>query len=126
MSIEPKKLKAFIGEIKECLDSLPTTADVLLIPKCYQLLLSAELCQRGVIVSLDGIKQKVCSDDHSKLMSSINNTAGKALLVESDVPKPLVAGAAVVSSMVAEKLADILFVLAGTSTGKHDKSCMGL
>lgn len=124
MSIEPKKLKAFIGEIKECLDSLPTTSDVLLISKCYQLLLSAELCQRGVIISLDWIKQKVCSDDQSKLMSSINNTAGKALLDESNVPKPLVAGAAVVSSMVAEKLADILFSLAGT--GKDDKSYMGL
>ncbi len=108
MSIEPKKLKAHIGKIKEYLDSnTPPNNDACddekLPSKCFNLLLLTELCQRGVVVPLDD-----ALFSQEKLLENIQNAAGKAMLDESKVPKPLVAGSAVITSLVAEKLADIL------------------
>ena len=50
--------------------------------------------------------------DNVKLMNAmIQNAAGRTMLDESQVPKPLIAASVVISSMVVEKLADILILL---------------
>jgi len=129
MSIEPKKLKNHIGDIKGCLDSLPTNPDKSSLLICFKLLLCAELCQRGIIFPLDVIKED-SKDINTKLMESIQTVAGKVMIDEAVVPKPLVAGAAVVSSMLAEKLSDIMFSLApdtstmGVFTNKESESAL--
>jgi len=97
MSIDGKKVKLHIGQIKEAIDD--NTSESLL--KCFRLLLIAEISQRGIIVPLDS------SDD--KLLQAIISTAGKTLLDENQVKSPLIAGAAVVSAMVAQKCSDIAF-----------------
>ena len=100
MSIDGKKIKEHIGKLKESLDSIAADDAKSLLP-CYRLVISSELSQRGVIVPLDTL-------DDEKLLQAITNAAGKPLLGEHQVKPPLIAGAAVVSAMAAQKLADAM------------------
>ena len=68
----------------------------------------AELCQRGVIVPIaDG--DVLISQE--RLLESIQNAVGMVMMDKTEAPKLLVAGVAVVASMVVEKLADMLLLL---------------
>ena len=60
--------------------------------------------ERCVVLLVDDILNS--PEGNTKLLEAIQNAAGKAMLDESKVPKPLVAGSAVISSMVAENFAD--------------------
>ena len=99
MSVEGKKIKIHIGQIKEAVDGLDSTNRESL-REAARLLLVAEMCQRGVVTPLD-------SNDE-KLSQAVINSAGKMLLDENQVKPPLIAGAAFITSMVAQKTADII------------------
>lgn len=103
MSIEGKKVKLHIGKIKEAIDAAIQTVDnpSECLSKCVHLLLISEISQRGVVVPLDATDEK--------LMQAIISTAGKALLDENQVKPPLIAGAAVISAMAAQKCSEIAF-----------------
>ena len=136
---EPKKVKAYIGELKAHLDKLSTynnNNDTALLPSKYlQLLLLSELCQRGTLIPLKDVFIGSDNGDNAndndggngdggctKILDAIQNSAGKAMLDETKVPKPLVAGSAVISSMVAEKLADILLSIAASKAAETSTS----
>jgi len=97
MSIEGKKVKQHIGKLKEALDNIASN-DIDSLSLCYRLLVISEIIQRGVVVPLD------CDD--GQLLQTIISTAGKVLLDENQVKPPLIAGAAVVSALIAQKLAN--------------------
>lgn len=101
MSIEGKKVKQHIGKLKETLDSVTSTDEDALI-LCYRLLIISEISQRGVVVPVD------CDD--AQLEQAIISTAGKVLLNENQVKPPLIAGAAVVSALIATKLANGILI----------------
>ena len=109
MSIEGKKVKLHIGKIKEAIDAAIQTVDnpSECLSKCVHLLLISEISQRGVVVPLDATDEK--------LMQAIISTAGKALLDENQVKPPLIAGAAVISAMAAQKCSEIAFAFAKAS-----------
>lgn len=97
----PPKIKAFLASIKETyLD--PTTENVNNDPtnnskSLYRCVLRLELLHRGVLCEED--------DDHGAIMNAIQNAAGKSLLMEPQLPKPLLAGLSVITGRMAEKMA---------------------
>lgn len=99
MSVEGKKIKIHIGQIKEAVDGLDSENQESL-REAARLLVIAEMCQRGVLTPLDA--------DDEKLSQAVISTAGKMLLDENQVKPPLIAGAAFISSMVAQKTVEIL------------------
>lgn len=110
MSVEGKKIKLHVGKMKEAIDALSVennvTRDMLL--QCFRLLLISEISQRGVIVPLDA------SDE--QILPAIVNIAGKSLIDEKNVKSPLIAGAAAVSAMIAEKCACLLLQMNSSLT----------
>lgn len=99
MSVEGKKIKIHIGQIKEAVDGLDSENQESL-REAARLLVIAEMCQRGVLTPLDA--------DDEKLSQAVISTAGKVLLDENQVKPPLIAGAAFITSMVAQKTVEIL------------------
>lgn len=99
MSVEGKKIKIHIGQIKEAVDGLDSENQESL-REAARLLVIAEMCQRGVLTPLDA--------DDEKLSQAVISTAGKMLLDENQVKPPLIAGAAFITSMVAQKTVEIL------------------
>jgi tetratricopeptide (TPR) repeat protein len=96
MTIPPAKLKAYLGKLKEdVLDGENDTGQGL------KALFLLELVQRGVLPTVS------YRDDVSKIVEAIRSTAGKALL-DSGLPKPLLAGASAMAGMVAEKCVSFL------------------
>jgi len=92
--------------MKEAIDAFSSkgnnvTQDMLV--QCHHLLLISEISQRGVVIPLDA------TDD--QILAAIVNVAGKSLIDENNVKSPLIAGAAAVSAMIAEKCADIALQL---------------
>lgn len=99
MSVEGKKIKIHIGQIKEAVDGLDS-ANRESLREAARLLVIAEMCQRGILTPLDA--------DDEKLSQAVISTAGKMLLDENQVKPPLIAGAAFITSMVAQKTVEIL------------------
>jgi tetratricopeptide (TPR) repeat protein len=97
MEASPAKIKAFLSNIKETL--LDNSADD--ISRLFTALMQLELLQRGVVVtdSLSPIQ----------LLDVVRDTAGKQLLnMASPLPKPLLAGSAVIQGRLAEMLCGLL------------------
>jgi tetratricopeptide (TPR) repeat protein len=83
------KIKAFLGDIKaNYLDDEGAASDA---QSTFQALLKMELLLRGVIV-----------EDDNKLWQQVLSSAGKALMTENTIPKPLLSGANVMAGRVAE------------------------
>jgi len=101
MSVEGKKLKAFLEKVKVLIDELPKDATA--IKSAFRLIIITELCQRGTIVDEVLLQE----DDDRKLMDQVVNTAGKSMLDENVVNRAIVAAAAHLSSLVLERVADI-------------------
>lgn len=100
MSVEGKKLKAFLEKLKLHIDELPNDATT--INRAFRLILITELSQRGTIVDESILQEK----EDKKLMDQVVNTAGKAMLDENVVNRVLVAAAAHLSSLILERLGD--------------------
>ena len=127
MSIEGKKLKQHIGKVKEALDNIKLDNDGVdrahSLSSCFRLLIISEISQRGVIASiaLGGDSDNGDNNDDEILQQSLISTAGKLLLDENQVKPPLIAGAAVVSAIVAQKTAQFLLVPAAATPASEDQ-----
>ena len=98
----PKQLKLHLGNLKEGIDA--TTS----LHGAYNYILCSELAQRSVILSPPGNEEPE-ETEKTPLWTTLHSTAGKILLDDSmGFPKPLIAGAAVVSAMALEKCANLL------------------
>lgn len=92
MTASPPQIKTYLEEIKtEFLDNNEKQfADYIVCLICLEIL------QRGVIVSAN-------ISDPSKILDAARNAAGKALLdSHSPIPKPVLAGSAVIAGRIAE------------------------
>ncbi len=97
MTITPAKLKAYLGKVKE--EILDGSSD---LDASFKALVLLELVQRGVLPAASP------QDDVVKIVEAIQSSAGRALLEEIGLPKPLLAGSSAMAGMVAEKCASRL------------------
>ncbi|KAI2492634.1 hypothetical protein MHU86_21910 [Fragilaria crotonensis] len=97
MTIPPAKLKAYLGKVKE--DILDSSSD---FDASFKALVLLELVQRGILPAASP------QDDVVTIVAAIRSSAGRALLEEIALPKPLLAGSSAMAGMVAEKCASLL------------------
>jgi tetratricopeptide (TPR) repeat protein len=110
MTAAPPKIKDFLATVKaQVLDKDISDNHV-----TFLVLIRMELVQRGVIVALDS------SDD--KVWEAVRSTAGKAL-VETTLPKPLLAGSLAISGRVVELICTHLSDSNSTLVQDTDNTC---